>query len=202
VKLFQITVVTVSFLIHFGVHADVALPSSISAVAPGNMPANVIAGQDLVTHQVSQIDLNASSTKATIVVFLSAKCPCSGSHEQTLKDLAAKFSPKGFQFVAVHSNVDEDPTLASQHFSKASLPFPVLQDDHAALADRFGALKTPHVFVLKQGEVVFQGGVDDSKNSPQAKEHFLLNALNDLDQGKLPEVKQVRALGCIIKRKD
>jgi len=184
--IFAITAVLTAFS---HANADVAPPVQIN-------------GQDLVTHQLNHIEMTSPSVKATVVVFLSAKCPCSGSHEQTLKDLSAKFSAKGFQFVAIHSNVDEDGALASQHFAKASLPFPVIQDDHAALADQFGALKTPHVFVLKQGEIVFQGGVDDSKDSPKAKEHFLLDALNDLDQGKLPQVKLARALGCIIKRKD
>ena len=145
---------------------------------------------------------SASTTKATVVVFLSAQCPCSASHEPVLKALAEKYEGRGFRFLGVHSNLDEDAARSEKHFTEASLPFPVLQDPDARWANTLGALKTPHVFLISaKGEILFQGGVDDSHIAQVSKKHFLAEALEAVEQGKLPPVKQARALGCVIARK-
>ncbi|MFM8315994.1 MAG: redoxin domain-containing protein, partial [Deltaproteobacteria bacterium] len=157
-----------------------------------------IAGTNLTTGQFFSTS-QASQTKGTVVVFLSAKCPCSQNHESSLKTLAKEFSE--FTFVGVHSNTDEAETLASEHFKNAALPFPVIQDRDSKLANEFGALKTPHVFIVgPQGQCWFNGGVDDTKDASKAKEFYLKNALLDIKEGKEPKQKTARALGCTIKR--
>lgn len=141
----------------------------------------------------------ASQSKGTVVLFLSAKCPCSKSHEAGLASLSKKYP--SFQFVGVHSNADEPEAFAKKHFSMSSLPFPILQDDGAVLADKFRAFKTPHAFIVgPQGECWFDGGVDNSKEAPQADEFYLASALERLEAGLEPKDKKVRTLGCIIKR--
>jgi hypothetical protein len=141
----------------------------------------------------------ASAKKGTVVLFLSAKCPCSKSHEQTLATLSKKHPT--FQFIGIHSNADEPEALAKNHFEKSPFSFPVLQDDGAILADKFGAFKTPHAFIVgPKGECWFDGGVDNSKEAPQADEFYLASALEQLEKGQEPKDKKVRTLGCIIKR--
>ncbi len=142
-----------------------------------------------------------SATQATVVVFVSAKCPCSASHELALKSLHQEFSPKGFAFVGIHSNSDESPDLTRAHFTESAFPFPVIEDREAALANAFGALKTPHAFVISPaGEVLFQGGVDDSHVAAEAKIPHLKNAMISILGGRKPDPNRVRALGCVIKR--
>ena len=141
--------------------------------------------------------------RASILVFLSAKCPCSASHELALKQLYEKYRNVGFQFLGIHSNQDEPITLAKVHFNSESpvLPFPVLEDKGAKLAVEFHAIKTPHVYVLSQsGEVLFQGGVDDSHIAQSSKVHHLENALQAIQNGKKPDPAEVRVMGCVIKR--
>lgn len=137
--------------------------------------------------------------KGSVLVFLGATCPCSQSHERVLTSLAESFPD--FSFVGVHSNVDESVELASKHFKSIGLTFPVLRDEGATLADAYGALKTPHAYVVSPtGECLFSGGVDDSKNADHADEHYLKVALLAVRQGKKPSPDRVRTLGCIIKR--
>ncbi|NDG84711.1 MAG: thioredoxin family protein [Proteobacteria bacterium] len=143
------------------------------------------------------------SSKGTVVLFLSAKCPCSASHEQSLKELHSEFSRKGFRFIGIHSNGDESDELAVSHFRSSAFPFPVLRDRDSTLAEEFHAYKTPHAFVLdSKGKIVFQGGVDDSHLAPEAKRHYLKEALIALTEGRNPDPAEVRALGCLIKRKE
>lgn len=141
------------------------------------------------------------STLATVVVFVSAKCPCSASHELALKQLSEEFSPQGVQFIGIHSNADESAEMTRAHFTGSAIPFPILQDQASEWANRFGALKTPHSYVVSPaGEILFQGGVDDSHNAAQAKTPHLKNAILAVKDGKKPNPNRVRALGCSIRR--
>ncbi|MCC7404471.1 MAG: redoxin domain-containing protein [Bdellovibrionales bacterium] len=137
--------------------------------------------------------------KPAVVVFLSAKCPCSASHAPHLGQLAKDFPL--FHFVGVHSNQNEKPDVAARYFSGVNLPFPVVRDPGAKIADQFGALKTPHVFVLNdKGEKVYMGPVTDSSEFGEAKTFYLKEVLMAVTTGgKIPEVQR-RPLGCYIVR--
>jgi peroxiredoxin len=137
--------------------------------------------------------------KGTVVVFLSAKCPCSNSHIGVLKNLASEF--KDFAFVGVHSNVDESPEVSKEYFKNANLPFSVIQDPKAKIADAYKASKTPHAFlVAADGTVKYKGGVTDSKNGGAAESQYLREALTELQNGKEVSRPEGRTLGCAISR--
>ncbi|MBC7370772.1 MAG: redoxin domain-containing protein, partial [Bdellovibrionaceae bacterium] len=118
---------------------------------------------------------------------------------EVLKKLAGQF--KDFNFVAIHSNADETAELTKEYFVRAKLPFEIIQDKDSTLANKFKALKTPHVFVIVlNGEVQFQGGVTDSANASTAKKNYLQDALTDVQAGKPVAVATGRTLGCMIQR--
>lgn len=176
------------------------LISIFSITAWSETPFGNFQGLDVVSGKEYQITF-PSEKKATILVFISAKCPCSASHEVLLKDLSSEY--KEYAFYGVHSNSDEDLEITKKHFSEIQLPFPVLQDQKSFLANKLGALKTPHAFVLNNnGEVIYHGGVTDSHVGPSAKRHFLKDVLEDLRAGKTPRHKEGRALGCYIQREE
>ncbi len=163
-------------------------------------PPEAIQASELFTQTVKSFDLTKPS-RGTVVLFLSAHCPCSASHEPSVRELFEKFSRKGFEFVGVHSNQDEDRKCTTEHFTKSALPFPILEDAGAKLANRFGALKTPHAFVVApNGEILYEGGVDDAHDRNTAKKFYLNDALTQISEGKSPEVKRTRTLGCMIQR--
>ncbi|WP_413584442.1 redoxin domain-containing protein [Bdellovibrio sp. HCB274] len=157
-------------------------------------------GTDVLTSKFLHLETKAAK-KGTVVVFLSAKCPCSASHETLLKNLAEEF--KDFNFVGVHSNTDENAELTKTHFTQANLPFPVIQDSKSRLANEFEALKTPHAYLLSpEGEILYSGGVTDSNVGPSAKKHFLKEAIEDTQAGKAVRKKEGRAVGCYIQREE
>lgn len=135
--------------------------------------------------------------KGSVVVFLSAKCPCSNSHIVELKNLSKEFSD--FEFVGVHSNGDEP--AAKAYFENIALPFRVIEDKNFALANQLKALKTPHVFVLDHdGKTLYQGGVSDSKKFERATKKYLRAALTDIHEGRAVATAEGRTLGCEISR--
>lgn len=160
-----------------------------------------IQGTDLRTGQSVEVGIGKPdfSKKGAVVVFLSANCPCSKSHEPVIEKLSQEFTD--FDFVAVHANQDEPLEKAKAYFKTAQLTIPVIRDVGAQLANELKALKTPHAYVIgPQGQCWFEGGVGDTRNAQKAKEHYLRNALTALRGGKEPAEKTVRTLGCVISR--
>lgn len=154
-------------------------------------------GQDLLKQKT--IVVSSENKKGLVVVFLSAKCPCSNSHVFEVQKLSQEYAD--FQFVAVHSNMDEDLKISLPYFEKAGLSFPVLEDQNTKLADELKALKTPHAFVyLANGEKVYEGGVSNSKDCERSDRLYLREALQDLEAGREVRTPEGRTLGCVITR--
>ncbi len=169
----------------------------IGAWAWADKNANFVMGENLLTGE--KVRVSAEGKKALVVTFLSARCPCSNSHIGELKELAKTYSD--FSFVAIHSNVDEPKSESKPYFEKAALPFPVIEDQAAELADQFRALKTPHAFVISQtGDRLYQGGVSSSMTFLKAEKKVLREALDDLQNSRAVRTPQARALGCAIAR--
>lgn len=157
-----------------------------------------ISGKDLSSLNKTLAEIGTK--KAMVIVFLSAKCPCSNSHIDELSKLRQDFPD--FSFVGIHSNMDETETQGQEYFKKVKLPFPVIQDQDAQYADQFAAFKTPHSFVLdSKGEVLYQGGVSNSHDIKKSNTLFLREALLDISQGQKVRNPEGRTLGCFIVRK-
>ena len=154
-------------------------------------------GLDLFSNKMVEANLNQK--KGLVVLFLSAKCPCSNSHMTEIKNLAGEY--KDFSFIAIHSNADESVEFSKPYFEKMALPFPVIQDQNTEIADRLQAFKTPHAFILSdKGDIVYQGGVSNSKDCSKADQLYLREALIDLQAGQKVRKPEGRTLGCSIAR--
>lgn len=139
--------------------------------------------------------------KGTVLVFISARCPCSASHEAIIKNLSESF--KDFQFIGIHSNADEPAAEASEHFKKANFNFPVVHDIKNKISDLYGALKTPHVYVFNnKGNLAYDGGITNSHVGPSADKNYLKEVLEDLNNNKKPRYIKERSLGCYIQRQE
>ncbi|MCC6276512.1 MAG: redoxin domain-containing protein [Oligoflexia bacterium] len=150
---------------------------------------------DILTSKVVK---KFSKADPLVVVFLSAQCPCSNSHSEELKMLRQTY---GFiRFIGVHSNPEEGTELGKTYFSNLKLGFPVIRDDSLKIADAFKALKTPHAFILNNGEIVYQGGVSDRSDFSKASKHYLRDALESVKNHVPILNSQTRTLGCAIRR--
>jgi peroxiredoxin len=144
-----------------------------------------------------------SAQKVAVVVFMSARCPCSASHEIELNQLAKEFSPFGVKFIGVHANANESEGEMKQHFSRAPLSFPWLEDRQGTWAQTFGAVKTPHSYLVdSRGQVFYEGGVTGSHDAAQATDRPLRTALEAFVAGRTIDRPRTRTLGCAIARRD
>jgi hypothetical protein len=161
-----------------------------------------VSGFDLKFGRQIRVSLKPDSKakqKASVIVFLSARCPCSKSHEDHLAQLAAEFSD--IQFIGVHSNANETSETDAKYFASSQIPFSVVQDLSGQVANQFSALNTPHAFIVGPNQkLLYQGGVSDSHSSKRAKSFYLKAALEDIRAGKDPNPSTQRVLGCAISR--
>jgi hypothetical protein len=174
----------------------VLLFTSVSFVHAADQKIPII-GDNILTG--CELQAGSRKTQGLVVVFLSSKCPCSDSHIVEMQDLAKDFPD--FEFVGIHSNVDEDLETSKTYFEQKKLVFPVIQDRNAQIADQFKAFKTPHAFVLSsEGKILYQGGVTNSAQFSRANKKFLREALEDIRSKKDIRTPEGRTLGCVIAR--
>lgn len=139
--------------------------------------------------------------KATVLLFLSARCPCSGGYDGRNKELAAAYQSKGVRFVAVNASADETDAEIVAHAKAHGFPFPVLRDADHKLADTLNAQVTPEAYVMDaQGVLRYHGRIDDSRDEKAITSHDLRNAIDFLLSGQNPKVKSTTPFGCSISR--
>ena len=76
-------------------------------------------------------------------------------------------------------------------------------DKNSAMADAFGANRTPECFLFnKEGKLVYHGAIDDNSNSADevTRKHLSI-AIDELVTGKDVSMKETRSVGCTIKRR-
>lgn len=167
-----------------------------ASVFATNLKIERIEGLDFKKNTKTVLEI---TKEYNVFMFFSASCPCSQSYFDYLNELAMKFPKIGF--VGFHSSKSINLNVAVEYFSTKKISFPIFDDSKLIYADLFKALKTPHVFVTdKNGEIVYHGAVADSRNLKMAKNFYLIEALNDINNDIKPRVSFARALGCYIAR--
>lgn len=162
--------------------------------------ANIVSieGRNLLTQAPIKIQMNEAK-KASVLIFMSAKCPCSHSHVKKILELQKDYPE--YSFIAIHSNADESEEITKKYFSEIQLPFTLVQDERSQLADQLKAYKTPHAFVLSpEGVILYQGGITNSATAESSDRFYLKEALEDIKQGQKVKTPEGRTLGCYISR--
>ena len=110
--------------------------------------------------------------------------------------------------VLINSNAakrDDGDSFADMqsHYKKKGYNSYYVIDPNSEMADAFGALTTPHVYLFDNNmKLVYRGAIDDNvKKSSDVKAFYLQDALNNMVASKTIEPQTTRQLGCSIKRK-
>ena len=144
--------------------------------------------------------------KGTLVIFSCNTCPWVIRWEDRYVSIADKYTPKGICVIAVNSNAgrfDGDDSLEKmvKHAKKTDYTFPYAQDPRSQLASKFGATKTPHIYLFDNNDVlVYRGAIDDNaRDARSVDEPYLANAIDQLIAGNPIEKPISKAIGCGIK---
>jgi peroxiredoxin len=149
--------------------------------------------------------------KGVIIIFTCNTCPYANANDQRIIALDKKFKPLRFPVLAINPN---DPArVPGDSFEKMQesaerkgYTFPYVFDESQAIAKRFGATRTPQVFLLivENGKfkLVYSGAIDDSPlDEEDAQDKYLENAVEAVINGKMPDPTVTKSIGCTIKWK-
>lgn len=143
--------------------------------------------------------------KAVVVVFVGTECPVNNQYMPRLVELAREYGPRGVAFLAINSNVQDNPARVAEHARRYELPFPVLKDPASAVADGFGARRTPEAFLLDGARnIVYRGRIDDqygilsSRAKPTSRD--LAEAIDAVLAGKAVARSETEVAGCLVAR--
>jgi thiol-disulfide isomerase/thioredoxin len=149
------------------------------------------------------------------IVFTSDHCPTAQAYEGRLKKLVAGYGPRGVAFLAINPNNAEAVRLDEMGYTDLGdsfaemkeraahdgFNFPFVDDGPTqAVAEKFGATATPHVFLFDRSRRLrFEGRIDDSERESLAEHHDTRDALEALLAGREPAVTHTKVFGCSVK---
>lgn len=145
-------------------------------------------------------DLKDYLGRIIVINFWSADCPWSARADQEL----IKFLQENIGSLAllsIASNVNEKLEEIRSEASMRGILLVLLDEDNR-VADLYGAITTPHLFILdRQGILRYQGALDDvtfRKRTPS--QNYLHKAFDAMLRGDIPDPAKTPPYGCTIVR--
>ena len=160
----------------------------------------------LVDEDQQQHLLSAWHDKEFVVLaFVGLQCPLSKLYAERLGQLHEEFAPQGVAFMGIVANEGDTAEAASAWAAAHRLPFRILRDPRARVADACGVTVNPEVVVFDPaGRIRYRGRIDDqylpglSRAEPQRQE--LLAAIDDLLANRPVAVSRTDPVGCFLQR--
>lgn len=150
--------------------------------------------------------IDENNGKGVIVIFTCNTCPYAVAYEDRIIELHNNFASKGYPVLAVNPN---DPAAKpgdsyekmKERASEKSFPFDYTIDETQDVVKRFGATKTPHVFLVDgEMQVRYIGAIDNNATDPSGvSKRYVEDAIGAIDAGNNPDPLTTKAVGCSIK---
>ncbi|WP_121667130.1 thioredoxin family protein [Mesonia aquimarina] len=147
--------------------------------------------------------------KGFIVIFTTNHCPYAKAYESRIIALDKKFKSKGFPVIAINPNdpqKNETDSFENMQIraKQKGFTFPYLLDEGQKVYPKYGATKTPHVYILEKESnkniVRYIGAIDDNYQDENAvKERFVEKAITALLKNEEVKPKTTKAIGCSIR---
>lgn len=181
--------------------------SAQGSITPGSAAPEFSLTDAVGEQSISLADYKGQ--KAVVLIFTSNYCPYSRLYETRIHDLVKKYKNQGVTFLLINSNDPEqhqEESIASMKEKAQDWGVPYLSDKQQLAAKKYGATKTPEVFVLSPRtgafNVFYAGAIDDNPQvAADVSQAYVQQALDGILSGKTVAVKSKRPVGCMIKVK-
>jgi peroxiredoxin len=136
--------------------------------------------------------------KVVVINFWSAECPWSQRADEQIHPMLAAWG-EGVVLLSIASNANETLHELSEEAEKRGIS-PILHDIDQAVAKAYGAVTTPHMFVIDlQGVLRYQGGFDDRTfRQLEPTVNYLEMAVEALLVGEIPDLAETPPYGCTV----
>lgn len=142
-----------------------------------------------------------SDLKGKIVVleWTNKGCPVVRKHYDPghMQALAKKYMDKGVVWLAIDSTAGAKAADVKAWQGSAKISHPILMDPDGKVGHAYSASTTPHMFIVKDGQILYQGAIDDRSGKDSG--NYVAKALDELLAGKAVSVKSSKPYGCSVK---
>jgi thioredoxin-related protein len=150
----------------------------------------------------------AKKENGLLVMFSCNTCPYVLKNQERTNEICAYAQKMNVGVVILNSNeakrTDDDSYTAMKAYYKAQkYNWFYAVDENSAIADAFGANRTPECFLFdKNLKLAYHGAIDDNPSDANSvsRKHLHI-AIDEMIGGKDIATKTTRSVGCTIKRK-
>ena len=187
--------------------AMLALKPSVDPLPIGaSIPSPEVKMKDIHGKDVSFKD--AMNKSGLLVMFSCNTCPIVKKYQPRTNEICKYAMDKQIGVILLNSNEayrDNGDSYddMKEYGNENKYSWYYVMDNNSAMADVFGANRTPECYLFnKEGKLVYHGAIDDNSNSADevTRKHLSI-AIDELTAGKEISTKETRSVGCTIKRK-
>jgi peroxiredoxin len=192
--------------------AGALLTSTAQAEPKVGEPAPAFKAVDSNGKQVSLDELRG---KTVVLEWTNDGCPYVRKHYNAgnMQALQKKWTEQGVAWLSVISSPPGEQGFADAKRAnqltteRKAAPTAVLLDPEQNVARAYGALVTPHMYVINaQGVLAYAGAIDDKPSARAADiepaKNYVDAALAEVKAGKPVSTPVTRAYGCVVKYTD
>ncbi len=202
-----------NFLLTLGVW--ITTSSAVPAMAVELRPGHPAPAFELYDTQGNLHRLSDYVGKVLVLHFQSCRCPWDQAYQPILNEMVKHLAsspsqgtnPTQIAFLAINSNRTELPDQIKAYHASGAVAYPIVKDPANRIANEYGAMTTPHIFVVNKDPkqtLAYVGGIEKAPLSPQAcgssQEQYLLPVLKALRDGAAVPYSHTQSVGCSIKR--
>jgi peroxiredoxin len=146
--------------------------------------------------------------KIVVAFWFNPKCPFVVKHFEkggnTFNDMFTAYKDKKVSIVAINSNAAGEQGSGKDTNATAKkdwkIEFPILLDESGDTGKAYGAVTTPHCFVIgTDGKIAYVGAIDDDSGGKVGKTNYVSKAVDELLAGKPVTTSSTKPYGCSVK---
>jgi len=160
----------------------------------------------LKDHAGAEVSLSGLKGKIVVLEWTNPDCPFVKMHYDkatTMKDTQAKLGAD-VVWLSINSSNYNKPEDSAKFAEAHGLKWQILQDADGTVGKSYGAMTTPHMFVIdKEGKVAYAGAIDNGPKYPETGAvNYVEAAVTSLAAGKTVEMAETKPYGCSVKYKE
>jgi peroxiredoxin len=151
--------------------------------------------------------------KTVVLEWTNDGCPYVKKHYngQNMQTLQKEAAADGVVWLSIISSAPgkqgyaDGPEADKLTKDRGAAPTAVLLDPEGVVGKLYGARTTPHMYVIADGKIAYQGAIDDKNSADVATlkgaRNYVREALAAVKTGKTPAVTATAPYGCTVKYK-
>ncbi|KAF0092956.1 MAG: periplasmic/membrane thiol peroxidase [Puniceicoccaceae bacterium 5H] len=162
--------------------------------------------------QGEEVSLHDYEGKYVVLEWVNPGCPFVQKHYNSgnMQKLQAKAEGMDVVWLSINSTSPKsgdylDASASSKWYQEHDVKSQWLLDPEGKASKAYGAVRTPHMFIINpQGNVIYQGAIDSINSADPADiekaDNYVMDALKEATDGKNVSIAQTRPYGCTVKQ--